>query len=631
MESKALSDSDSAHKLTHLDTDFNSGKRETRKMIETFALGRTKVIAAEFTRNALAHIRDLVFPAMVAGIKSEVFARRLCEAIFTTLQTACDPVVLRVATTGFQLDEYAQEIANEIEEMCCNKNEGAKLKAPTAPNETYILGNAEDEFDTEMEAARDELHTLLKKKQALSRKEITPTKSDGAVHTRSKSNDQADIQEQDTILAQSLEEDIQYAKYIISEVQRKIDRKFRQLFQAATVDYNTALARTEAAVEKKAKNEDKLDKLGVLQTVITGIRSILQAMVEKIKTTIVQSKCRSMQEILQRSIVLPNGQAISSPWDQGHVSGMLLALYKNYQTPSLLILSEELINAFKYKLDKATTDKYPNNAVSHIEAMIRTFDSLKLWEFMTKDMLLSTLLINSMHYESDVCNTLYKQSQEFLRDAEYDEDMIQCIQNGTATPLYNRLKELVKTEESVLKYKKNINVSEKKQYNGHQQRSGWKNDGQSGTETAASAETSVTSKRGADPSKPVIAKKTPCVVTRKENILYTFKDRVVMYTSTKQPCTMCANRDNPDNPHRQFYCYQGQCSACGHYGHVFDVCGGPPDNRLLRCNTKAATATASNTKSNSQSKGGNSVAMAARTNLYSTLADDIDDEAESSV
>ena len=523
---------------------FEQMKANIVMLIDQATNGRTRSTIDNIVKGWNSIITNLHLSKGDQGQPLEIYGRQLSENIINTLQSIGD-AVYQTAVSGFDIGEYMQDIECNIAEINkdMDQDEDPVVNQLIKPDFTYYHGKAEMEYEQEIMEAK------LRYEQSMKSNPVDESDSPTR-HTRAQA-----------LVAAATRYEREMAKYNIDQIDQQVERRARLLYTHAMDDYQRQV---HGIQEKKTTNRMKMKQVENLINVLSyvqGMRNVYHILSDKLRSTI-QSKSELII-ILGRPVKLNSGMYITNPYEKNHLAAMLTLLTEKFLSPSLITLSSKLQAAFRYKMDINTTIHSPEKAVIHVEDIIHTFQTLNLWEFMTKDMLVSTLLITTMHANAHITSDIIKASKTYLEEEAqvYDESTKEAVKRGEITPLFDKLKTMIETEQASINQKEkgnNANYINRSHNNKHQRVSS------DGMELAAAAK--VSSAQAYEGLVTHDKKITDTIYNKKENKQFT-----VSYTATKKPCNICNDISLKDKHHKP-KCYAKTCVKCNLFGHKAEYC-----------------------------------------------------------
>jgi hypothetical protein len=312
--------------------------------------------------------------------------------------------------------------------------------------------------------------------------------------------------------------------------------------------------RTKLKSDKK-KLELLTDKENNIQAIVSGLLTATSLIESKIKNAV---KDRfKIKELLQSRVILDEtGEVIANPHDKGNLAGMVEIIMSNYLKPSFVSFTNDVVETMRLQMNYNVTTNYPIQAKQTVDKIIATWESMNYWNYMTKDIFFTGILLRSLSQESDVTSKAAMDISAYVLEREegIKRGEIDTCNEREQMPIYNHLSQYLVTLQKSMELKKRKGSHEDRDTRQkHEKLPG-------NVESAAKAETSESSN-----SDGMFRDS----VTREMNVITTLENGITYcYTATKTECTLCKDGSNAHKPK----CFLGKCKKCNSYGHKLPNC-----------------------------------------------------------
>lgn len=320
----------------------------------------------------------------------------------------------------------------------------------------------------------------------------------------------------------------------------------------------------------------------VVQHIMRGIEMAILTICNKIKNA-VKDRLK-LKELLQSRIVFETtGEIMVNPYDKGNVPGMIGIIQRKFHRASFGVFTNELVDIMRMSYSSNISDTDPIKIGQAIDKIMGNWDSMNYWEYMTRDVFFTAILLRTLAPESATTTGAMLEVSRFInqRDKNMKSGELSNDEDSKSTPIYQHLMDYLSAISESMEMKRssskriakeeslNYNDQDNHKYTQSNQRHvrQYKNHGNA--ESAASAE--FHDNKSFDKKVEVTHFDTQFrdSVTRDMNVTTVAKNGYrVQYTSTRKECEQCKDPNTQHKPK----CYLGKCKKCNNYGHKFENC-----------------------------------------------------------
>ena len=185
------------------------------------------------------------------------------------------------------------------------------------------------------------------------------------------------------------------------------------------------------AVEELKKHQQNE---GVIETLINGYISMVSTIANKIQAIAVNFP--EVRSTLNGMVTLTTtGRILTGSYDKSCVAGMVQIIKNEFGKASFVSFQNDMVEAIGYRLSEKLTNSSPMKAVTDVSLIYNQWETLGYWQYMTKDIFFTCLLLNSLHNKvntsgsdirMDACmetSQFIRKNEEELREAG-DEEML---------------------------------------------------------------------------------------------------------------------------------------------------------------------------------------------------------------
>jgi len=354
--------------------------------------------------------------------------------------------------------------------------------------------------------------------------------------------------------------------------------QWKRDFKSAHVKHLANVEKVHEAEKKGKKLSVELSQEVVRHEICNGFNTAIVMIVSKLKAVVrdqgqIKSTLSTMIEIDSTK------EIIRDPYTDGNLSGIFASLHKNYFKATYSTFSRSLLSALKWSLPKVESDRSPMKGVREVQEIAATWARCQFFNFLTEDVLFTTLLLNGLHDDSEIKEVATAKVLEWIQQREVEGRM---DDGATATgdfgnmPIFRSLSAWIQMREESKAFGKTGGGGSGATGDSSQQRpnrqDAWSRRRGGNLENAAAANDSSKGS-GADSkidyNKQVFAKHDVIItVTRRDG------DSKIRYTATTAICHFCFNKDgskNTDSTHKP-RCSSHKCFKCNLFGHDNQYC-----------------------------------------------------------
>ncbi len=162
-----------------------------------------------------------------------------------------------------------------------------------------------------------------------------------------------------------------------------------------------AVQAAELKKRKVAAKKGTLSKESQMQCVLYGLQSAFSRIVAKIKLA-VKGYDAIIQCLEGRCTLECTKDVIVDPYNTDNLAGMYQLLCSAYNEPSLDLFNNMLMGLFTHEESVSVCKESPLHPVVSMERLLRSWNQLDLWRFMTKDRLFVVALLRSLPLNSEI-------------------------------------------------------------------------------------------------------------------------------------------------------------------------------------------------------------------------------------
>jgi hypothetical protein len=332
----------------------------------------------------------------------------------------------------------------------------------------------------------------------------------------------------------------------------------------ANIDKQNSSKASLAGLRKKQQRNNVFDT--VFQSLIAAKTNISK----KVKLA-VKNYPVLIEKLNERIAV--NGILVKDSYNTDNLTGMYNILKRTYGKATLISVNRWLLDSMSMSVTYEALKSNPEHGLNMVLECLKEEEQIKLWEYMTKDMFFTALLLRMYQNNQSLYVDIAQEAMRYLHQQEQDHMMLtndELTSEERAMPIFfhlnHHIKEvLVKAKDFAKKNDQNT-TKPTDGTNTSGKGSGNKNKLPSGLETAANATDKSDNKK--DPKFRDISNMTfKKEVTRSENLGYQSKyGKWYPYTATKEVCKKCKS-DIAKERHKEPLCSLDACPKCGLFGH----------------------------------------------------------------
>ena len=307
-------------------------------------------------------------------------------------------------------------------------------------------------------------------------------------------------------------------------------------------------------------------ELSLYKEILQAINSFFSSIEKKVKTAI-ESDSAFIQ--IKKKLSTPKriGGKNIKPWEDT-LPALYYELHKHYGTPTMKNFILFLGKLISTKAPQSEVDKNPTYGLSMIEILLTEWLKLKMYEFMSMDVLFATVLVQCYGNNTKVREGMLTKLMEFINNT--DNDFITNQQKMGFMPMFDVMRQYITTLLEVKETKAAVAPDQSK---GVAIPKG--GDGPSRNQKqVVTNEQNAFSTENIQKKKPTVVFKTITESFNREVLrdeMFGYKDvhgNWYLYTSTAHPCKNCVYNDGIHVPR----CYTLMCLKCRLFGHVKSQC-----------------------------------------------------------
>jgi hypothetical protein len=545
---------------------------EVADFIEEYAKGLNKDLVREYGKN-LVHNIESVDLNVRSNVSDTACGKMISENIKKLLEFGGESLTKVV--------EYNIDIG-KLNLLRCEGIKNLKMNLEAIEEEIYLCEKYDepkrDEYDfsasVEIETLREEMNIEYEYNDNFGQDEVE------GVKTRSKKSAEAKTGGE----SQKVNNEEESKIYEFNMKCRSIKLQWNKRFLEDKKDYKVQNGHLKDLRRQKDVLNAKINSESVVQQIMRGIEMGLLSICNKIKNAVKER--HKLRELLQSRIIFDStGEIVANPYDKGNVPGMIGIIQKKFHTASFGSFTNELVDVMRLTYPVNLTNTDPIKIGQAVDKIMGNWDSMNYWEYMTRDVFFTAILLRSLAPESDVTTRAIFEVNSYigLREKGMKSGEISNDEDEKSTPIYQHLMDYLATISDTMDMKrsssKRIERDESHQQNdSNSQRNyqkphekPYKNYGN--TESAASANASSNDTKNSENKRvdaPIFDTMFKDLVTREMNVTTVAKNGYrLQYTSTRAECQLCIDPQNSSHKPR---CYLGKCKKCNNYGHKADCC-----------------------------------------------------------
>ena len=335
----------------------------------------------------------------------------------------------------------------------------------------------------------------------------------------------------------------------------------------ANIDKQNSSKASLAGLRKKQQRNNVFDT--VFQSLIAAKTNISK----KVKLA-VKNYPVLIEKLNERIAV--NGILVKDSYNTDNLTGMYNILKRTYGKATLISVNRWLLDSMSMSVTYETLKSNPEHGLNMVLECLKEEEQIKLWEYMTKDMFFTALLLRMYQNNQSLYVDIAQEAMRYLHQQEQDHMMLtneELTSEERAMPIFfhlnHHIKEVLVKAKDFAKKNEQITTKPTDGANTSAKGGGKTTKIPTGLETAANAtDKSETKKDKFRDVKNMTFKKE---VNRNENLGYYHPKRGKWfpYTATKEACKKCqSDKDQHSAP----LCFLMMCTKCGLYGHRQFTC-----------------------------------------------------------
>lgn len=529
---------------------------EVGAFIEMYAKGSNKTLVKEYGQTLVHNIEGMDL-TVKGSMTDAAYGRQMAENISQMLEFGGEPLK-RVIDVNLDIKRLYQLRYDEIAEI---NSRIADINESIYDCELYEEPNKED-YSLR---ASIEIETLKRESKIKEEKrDISPSREGETEGVKARGKKGADPK------VEPRDDDLFGFNEACDEIKFRWNSQFIK---------DQDLWKKHSANLKKLKRDkiiltEKVDSELVTQQIMRGIQMALSSICNKIRNAVKERY--KLKDLLQSRVrIEATGEIIANPYDKGNVAGMIAIIKSKFHKPTFVSFTNELVETMRLQINSNVMQNNPVQAVHAVDRIIGTWDTMNFWEYMTKDVFFTGILLRALPPENEITSRAIFEVASYVNQRDLNmkkgnTDYYEC--EGESMPVYQHLSQYLENVSKSLEMKR-LKKTENGEDNNKNYQKSYKNASQTqngNTETAASANaTEIKSSDAKIEVKPSFDTQFKDSVTREMNVTTVAKNGFrYFYTSTKKDCELCKDSSTAHKPK----CYLGQCKKCNNYGHKADNC-----------------------------------------------------------
>lgn len=340
------------------------------------------------------------------------------------------------------------------------------------------------------------------------------------------------------------------------------------------------------------KYKNKVEEQNTSKTTLSGLRkrqqknNVMDAVFQSLiaaKTAIAKKVKGAVKEyplLIEKmnERIAGHGMLIKDSYNNDNLTGMYMILKSTYGKATLISVNRWLMDSMSMSVTYDTLKEKPEQGLNVVLECLKEEEQIKLWEYMTKDMFFTALLLRIYQPNQSLYIDIAQEAMRYLHLQEQDQFVNEELTvEERAMPVFshlnNHIKEvLVKTKEFAKRNERttrpvvngNLDTNSGNSFAGN---SGKQKQYQKGMEIAASATDSSTEQQ--NKLRMVDNMTFNKEIIRNDMLGYKHRNGTIfVYTATKDACKKCMSKNRHESP----ACYTRTCRRCGLFGHTEPYC-----------------------------------------------------------
>lgn len=539
--------------------------------ISELGKGISKEMAKSSGVQLVENIKSVEFRDL-QNVTDVVFGRRLTTNLINILEkVATDETLRRIVEVNYPVDRFIRKAQERVSGMNAeiDKQELAiMLDVETAPRSHeyfQVLGNHEWRKEQAAKAAKKAAEaaaakvakaakqaaelalTLSRALQSTEKAESKTSVDDSAdsVPTPTPTRHPSPVREGEPADSNKADFLSKYTAMYLEEVDEHREKETHRLTFSA----------------KKKKVEEETNRVVVLVAILDGIRSAINAIVNKLKAALASSHVLVRTKLSAMVTIDKTGELIVNPYENSNLAGMYHILKHEYHTATLVQFNRDFSDLLRNPFKEEDLLSDPLKAVNQIDKKIADWTLMAYGKFMTMDIFMVNILlmylpVSPFKDRCVVCVT------EFIQSKEADTKFSFGSDSGVQGMLiYQHLVEFMKVQHNSVGY---LQFSGKGKPYSNPQNRGF-NRAASGFESAAA-----------------VGELLASAISRDKGFLVKDVDSGTqyLYTATAAVCAIC--HGSPRSPHDEYKahlggfpqnrCVKTNCFKCNYFGHRAGNC-----------------------------------------------------------
>lgn len=535
---------------------------QVEKDISELGKGYTREMARSQGSQLVDNIKSVEMNEDVSVSEKE-FGRRLCTNIRTMFLFVLGNTLKTMVETNYPIDRYIRKKEADIQEK------EAKLKEfelvvrgesePEPYNMDYYMALASIEWN-EVEQARQKAAAKVQAPRTLRSTTAAQVSSEGEVVTGA--TDLPDVGEVEVKPSSRHPSPARVDGFATEREYR--DKHMRQFVDDSRRFKNRQQRASDAATMKKTY-EEATSRSVVIVTILDGVRSAMNTIVNKVKTS-VALRYKVKAKLCGMITLEKTGELVVNPFESNNLSGIFSILTVDYYTPTLVQFNRDFSDLLRNPYSPDALLKDPLKAVTAVDKRVAEWILMNYSKFMTMDVFMVNILLMYLP-SSPFKDRCVVSVTEFIQSKEDEFKPLSVSESGVnAMPIYQHLVEFMKVQHNSVGYLQFGGANAKDKPRNPQ--------GQYGRSPAPGMEHANVSEES------TLYKGD---VTRDKNIVCTdpATGHQYPYTAIKALCGECHGDGTKGAPHAP-RCFKGICYKCQRFGHRASTCKQDPSSFLER-------------------------------------------------
>jgi len=499
-------------------------------------------------------------------MSEQAFGRKMFMTLQQVFTLGMGSILLAVVQTNYPLDQFEERKNGEISDLEQEiKRANRGLLLVLKPEEAVFEKRASGEFEEEVERLLKERATEREVERVRARaaaERVLAAAGEGGAAVPAGAPP--------VIPEVPNEAPDHIPKSVLNALKKKIDSARDKAFVKASDDYAAYRRKSQEIENKKEGLEEEKKSIEKVTKVVEGLKGALVAIVTKVKD------CVNSNEIVKGKLSMmavldATGEHIDDPLESNNLAGIYQHLTTHYKKASLIKFNNDFGATMKMTIPREEALKFPLKVVSETDKILFDWNNMGYWEFMTKDVFFTNILLCKLPVSKfkDDC-TKHVSEEIRKRESEPFHDEKSVLSNGEAyMPLYLSLSEHIRSEQDStehLSFQTSNNQAQSSKPANHsygQHKGGYKSVG-GNVEMAAVALDEKNLAKG-QYSTEVFRDRGITVRSVKTGVLHP-------YSATNIKCPDCYPSIGPVVKKHEPKCFEGLCKKCEKHGHTFADC-----------------------------------------------------------